>query len=471
VSAVAAAVQQQVEAPKLVVVPARGRAEPRLAPPLPQRTKITELRKAAKLADITFMPWQDIAGRYITAVRGRRWLYPEVAIVVARQNGKSTLLVPRIVMGLLAGRRITHTAQNRELPREVFGEVASVMEEHFRPLLKRPPRFANGQESLHMLDGGAYRIVAPTRRGARGWSNDDVIVDETRELDDFDFIAAAKPTLATSASPQMMYLSNAGDETSVVLNALRQRADSDPDLAYLEWSAEPGRPTEDRMGWAEANPALGHRITYDFLATAYRQLPTAVYETEHLCRWVATMASKVVSDVAWDRARRALGQVKRPAMAIKVDPNGRRASAVIAWVDGGPGAVRLIADVEGEPIDLDAFGKELVKVAGKLGVRAVGFDPWTDKDLARHFPNAKGIAGQDYTAASERFARAVEGGQLRHNDAGALTADLAFTVRREMGRVWFAAQANTDRPTTASLAAIRAFWLATAPNERGPQLW
>jgi phage terminase large subunit-like protein len=120
------------------------------------------------------------------------------------------------------------------------------------------PRYANGQEEVRLTNGGIYSIVAPTRGGARGPSRDLVIIDELREMDTWDFIAAAKPTMTASPDPQMLYLSNAGEEHSIVLNAIRDRAASDPALAYLEWSAAPERTPDDREGWAEANPAMGH---------------------------------------------------------------------------------------------------------------------------------------------------------------------------------------------------------------------
>ena len=69
-------------------------------------------------------------------------------------------------------------------------------------------------------------------------------------------MAASRPTLTASRNPQTIYCSNAGDDMSVVLNALRTRAETDPSLAYMEWSAAPERPIDDREGWAEANPAL-----------------------------------------------------------------------------------------------------------------------------------------------------------------------------------------------------------------------
>src|SRR6185503_5166899 len=203
------------------------------------------------------------ANLHLMAGNGR-WQYPEVAIVVARQNGKSTLLIPRILWGLEHGERIMHTAQNRTLPREIFEQVAELVP---KASLKRPVRLANGQERIDTRSGGCYRIVAPTRGGARGPSNDLVIIDEVREMDTWDFMAAARPTLTASRNPQTLYLSNAGEDTSVVLNSLRERAVAGDDrLAYLEWSAHPERDHMDIEGWQEANPAYGLTIDHETLA-------------------------------------------------------------------------------------------------------------------------------------------------------------------------------------------------------------
>jgi len=218
----------------------KGRVHPRVGPPLPARSAAPRFVTQATEIGIDLFPWQKTAARYLYALgHGTKFLYPEVAIVVGRQNGKTELLVPLIVDRLRQGRRIMHTAQDRELPREVHGRVADVMIEKYRDELRSKPRFANGQEEIRMKNGGRYRLVAPSRSGARGPSNDDVILDEVREQDDHDFMAAAEPTLAASSNPQFIFLSNAGDDSSVVLNGLRARAGLDPSLAYLEWSADP----------------------------------------------------------------------------------------------------------------------------------------------------------------------------------------------------------------------------------------
>jgi hypothetical protein len=394
-------------------------------------------------------------------------------MVVARQNGKSTILVPRIVMALLRGERVMHTAQNRELPRAIYHQVAGIMETRFAALLAHRPRYANGQELITMRDGGSYRIVAPNTAGARGYSNDLVIIDEVREMKDFDFIGAARPTLAASTNEQMLYLSNAGDESSVVLNALRKRSETDPQLAYLEWSARPERPAEDTAGWAEANPALGYTIDLDTLRTAFSQLPLPLFETEHLCRWVTTMLPRVVPEVAWARTRQAVGAPLRPVMGVAQDPAGRRASAVAAWMTDSTVNLHVLSDHDGYPLDLEAFSAELAQAARTMGIRRVAFDPWTDRDLARSlerdFKEADAVTAADYEAACERFARVVEAGQLRCEDPDlVLAGDMAHTVRRETRHGWVAARASDERATTASFAAIRAVWLATSPAARPP---
>jgi phage terminase large subunit-like protein len=116
---------------------------------------------------------------------GDRWLYREVAVIVARQNGKTTLLIPLIAQRLLAGQSIMHAAQNARLPREVHEEVVDLLREHYPKELaaKRSVSYAVGHEVIKLRSGGQYRIVAPTRSGARGTPTDLVIVDELREME------------------------------------------------------------------------------------------------------------------------------------------------------------------------------------------------------------------------------------------------------------------------------------------------
>lgn len=463
--------------PVAVVV---GREQPRLAPPVPARSMVEHFDATAKQVDISLFPWQKLTARYLTGLgKDDRWLFPEVCAIVARQNGKTTLLVPLIVSRLLMGLRIMHAAQNREIPREVFGQVADVMMTHFRDRLKSKPRTANGQEQIRTKDGGLYRIAAATRDGARGPSNDLVIVDELRTLKTFEFIAAAKPTLAASQNPQIVYISNAGDSESVVLNAISLRAQTDPTLAYIEWSAAPERSADDIDGWLESNPSVGHiPHLLDYLEREYQtnklQGTLAIFETEHLCRAVATMRERLVPDLAWAALNEpALEDAHRPAMAVSMSPDGSRASAAIAWMrEDFTVGLRLLVEATGEPIDTAVMGDELRKQALALGIRRVGYDPLTDAELAKYFKKPEPISGQKFANASAQFVNLVTAKHLRWTDADAVSDDLTWTSRKldkETG-TFQAVRAQDDRSITASLAAIRAVWLASGPKPSLPRI-
>jgi hypothetical protein len=431
----------------------------------------TFLQSAADL-EIELMDWQVVAARYLYALGPtERWLYPEFAALVARQNGKTTLLLPHILTRMRMSRRVLHTAQNREIPRETHELLASHLDGS-PEVAKGGIRWANGQEVIKFRNGGRYTLVAP-RHGVRGHHADDVIQDEVREQRDEMLRAAMLPTLAASPNPQTVYLSNAGDEESVVLNGLRRRKDERGPLAYLEWSADPVRSLDDEAGWAEANPALGHTISMDRLREFRQTLTAATFETEHLCRWVVSTRERLVDEYAWDVCHGEVPEPRRPFMGVSMDPSGTRASAAIAWqLEGGDVALRLLFDVAGSPIDTAALGKDMREKALRLGVASVGFDPLTDAELAKFFRKAEPISGGKYANASARFVTAVNGRRIRWDDARQVTEDLTWTARKphdESGS-YQAVRAKDDRPITAALAAIRAVWLASGPKPAAPKV-
>ena len=149
----------------------------------------------------------------------------------------------------------------------------------------------------------------------------------------------------------------------------------DPDLAYLEWSAAPERDAADRAGWAEANPAIGHIPGFEeSIARAYNAAllggGMAGFETESLCRWVTSMRERLVDGLAWAACEiDDVGRPVRPALGVATDPKGTRASAAVAWqLPDGQLALRLLADVTGDPVDVVALGKELRSLAARWGV-------------------------------------------------------------------------------------------------------
>jgi hypothetical protein len=134
--------------------------------------------------------------------------------------------------------------------------------------------------------------------------------------------------------------------------------------------------------------------------------------------------------------------------------------------------VTVSAEVTGNPINIVDLAVDLTAQAQTAGVTAVGFDPWTDQHLARHFPVTEGINGQEFANASERFVSAVETQALRWQAADAISVDLPYVARKiTTGRSYMADRADPDRSITAALAAIRAVWLASNPQVQIPQVY
>jgi hypothetical protein len=457
-----------------------GSPTPRIGPPPPLRHGLDDYRRQAAALDITPMPWQDTVASYMTALGpDDLWLYPEVAAIVARQQGKTTLVKPLIVERLQMGRKIMHIAQVRELPRIMFEIIADAIEESSPELLPRRrgkiiwPRRGAGSESIMLTNGGSYRIASASSGGARGHSNDDLIIDELREMETDEIISAARYTLSFSENPQTIYLSNAGTDDSVVLNGIRARAGEDSSLAYLEWSADPDYAPDDRRGWVQANPAIGHypqvirKLEQDY-TSARLAGNMAGFETERLCRWVKTMREPLVNPEQWNACKvPRLPKSIRQHVAVSMDPSGARASAASAWLDkDGICYVTLLADIVGDPVDTGLVGPVWRDAAIARHTPKVGFDPLTDGEFAKFFKATESISGQKFTNATATFVRLVQSGQLRWADAESVGTDLTWTARKENDETgsFQAVRANDDRPITAALAAIRAVWLASGPS-------
>lgn len=465
-----------------------GHASPRIGPPVPLRHDLASYRETAATIGICPMPWQDTAATYTTALSpDDLWLYREVAVIVGRQNGKTTFTMPLIIGRLLAGRRIMHIAQVRELPRVMFEAIADVVEQTNPNLLPNRrgktiwARRGAGSESIVLTNGGEYRIASAIT-GGRGFSFDDLLIDELREMDTFDVVNAAKPAQKFSENPQTIYLSNMGDEDAVILNSLTARSGKDPSLAYLEWSADPEYDASDTRGWVQSNPAIGHypqvlrELEQDYRA-AVLSGNLAGFETEALCRQVPTMRPRLVDEFAWTRAK-GIGEPKptRPCFGISMDPDGTRASVVMAWrIDDKTFGLKELFDVKVNEDGLDELGADAFNTSRRLNAVSVGFDNRTDKAFARHFKTkAKSIIGKDFDQASVAFVQALERSEIRWFDGEHITEDLKSTSRKDNAETgtYHAVKSKDDVPITAALAAIRAFWLASgSPYVREARIW
>jgi hypothetical protein len=182
-----------------------------------------------------------------------------------------------------------------------------------------------------------YRVAATSRRGARGFSADLILMDELREHQTWDSWAAVVNTMNARPKAQAWAFSNAPDALGVVLRYLRALAhrelgwpDEDEDLqgiilgeieampdsddvpevefdtGFFEWSMKPGVPRNDPEGLMQANPACNHTevtencITWRALISGLRTSPAHIAEAEICCRETTLGVGGPFPEGSWD---------------------------------------------------------------------------------------------------------------------------------------------------------------------------
>ena len=239
--------------------------------------------KLARFAGINLDPWQELLLRSMlrTAPDSNRWASYENLILVPRQNGKSLTLEAFDLAKLFLsppGHMVMHTAHQLKTAKESF--------RHLQGILKNAPELnaevarvngAHGEEGFELKNGSRLLFVARGVNGSgRGFSPDDVLFDEAYRLppeaeEALIYAVSAKP------NPQLVYASSTGFPDSTVLWSLvqRGRAGGDESLMMAEWSSDADLDLTDeeqmRAAVAQANPALGYRLTLEKTKTEWRK--------------------------------------------------------------------------------------------------------------------------------------------------------------------------------------------------------
>jgi len=320
-----------------------GRTEPRLwTKPLRPLTRGTskgfEVIDFAEMIGEPLLPWEQWAAIHALELLPDGSLrFRTILILVARQNGKSTL--KRIItlwrMYMEGARRIIGIAQDVALARDQWNLCQQTI--HACPDLEAEwgrARNVNGDEWFEAA-GCRYGIKAANRRAGRGGSNDEVNIDELREQQDWAAWGAVSKTTMAKASGQVWAMSNAGDDTSVVLNQLRDTALSgrDDSMFLAEWSAPDGCELDDWDAIAQANPGLGYVIFEPAIRSALATDPPAIYRTEVLCQRVDQLDG-AIDLAAWNACADPAGTLEslraRVAAVFDVAPDGMHATLCAA---------------------------------------------------------------------------------------------------------------------------------------------
>jgi phage terminase large subunit-like protein len=358
---------------------------------------IQDVRDIAEIIGIPLLPWQDyVLKDMLTVDKKGMFIRKTNLLLIARQSGKTHLARMLILAHLLKwdSKNILIMSSNRSMALDTFRQVAQVLEsnDHLKGFVKQI-RYANGTESIEMLDGRRLDVVAATRDGSRGRTADFLFIDELREINEEGYRAAI-PTTRARPNSQTLLTSNAGDAFSVVLNDMRERALENPpkSFGFYEYSAPQYCKITDRHGWAQANPALGYTISEESLEEAVATSPIENTRTELLCQWIDSLSSPWPHGVLEDTsdASLAIPPGGYTIFAFDVSPSRRNASLVAGQIlpDGRIGVGILQTWESQVSVDDLKIAADIKSHADLYRPRQICYDKYTAQSIADRLTNA-----------------------------------------------------------------------------------
>jgi len=404
------------------------------------------------------MPWQRWLLIHALELRADgSFRFRTVLVLVARQNGKTlTVLIKNLwKMFVLRVPMVIGTAQNLDVSEESW-DAAVEMVESIPDLAAELPKDGgivrvNGKKTLKLAHGSRWKVAAASRKGGRGLSGDDVNLDELREHHTWDSWAAVTKTTMARRKAQIWAFSNAGDDRSIVLNDLRERAilaaqspEIDSTLGIMEWSAPDDCPIDDPAALAMANPALGYPqgISMEALDAARETDPEPVFRTECMCQRVPDLVPSKIPLTAWVKCRDPYSTVS-DGLVLSWAVSWKRdwgAIAVSGYRDDGLPHGELVEYREGT----DWMSTRMGELARKHQVLAVVYDPAGPgasllTEVTERLPvklEPKAMTARDQANACGQLYDAVITGQFRQLGDDRLLTMLRGSATRTLVDAW-----------------------------------
>ena len=432
---------------------------------------------------INLMEWQRFVCIHGHKIRADgRWAHSELGLIMARQQGKSTLMMLRILTGMFVWGEGLQLASAHRLTTslETFRQIVGLIEKN--PRLEKEVkkiRWQHGAEEIELF-GNRRFVVKAANNAARGLSKPETIhLDELREYKDEDAWSSMRYSMMAAKNPQVWIYSSAGDQHSVILNKLRERAiasatSGDP-IGWFEWSAEPDAPIllpSGEINWsafAQANPSLGITIHPDNLKAVINDPPDIV-RTEVLAQWVDTINSAI------DAQKWGLCQSE----PIPLDPEAPTWLGLDLSPDRKFGALVATQKLSGERFNLVllhtwsndysindlAVANDIAPYVRKYNTQTVAYSKRTAQAVAsRLVPAGIPITDMDgaiYAESCDRWLGAINSHRLQHGGQDELTQQTLSAAKLPYGDgSWIIGRRASRVAVCAAVASALATYFAT----------
>jgi hypothetical protein len=466
-----------------------GAQEPRIKV-IPDGDEHPEWPRVLEMLDelgILLDPWQRMLLWASMLVRGGLWAAFTVAACLPRQNGKNGVVESRQLTGGLVLREPLqiHTAHLADTSNVAFARMDDMIDSvsWLKARTKHVWR-ANGKEAVEFADGSKIRFRTRTRGGGRGFSGSPVYFDEAMYLPEVS-LASILPVVSAQPNPQVWYTGSAVDqleqEDAVAFARVRERAlaGDDDRLVYFEWSLDVDSPDEvpaDVAGsvdaWAATNPALGIRITPEYVKAERAELSPRAFAVERLGvgDWPVTDGSQqtVIDLEVWDKLEDAgseiVGQVAF-AFDVSVDRSAAAIGVAGRTLDGQV-HVELVEHREGTkwllPRLVELNQRHSPRAVYASGAPVVG--TLVDELRLAAVPVVP-LNGTEYGQACASLVDAVNERDVRHLGQPKVRAAIRGAATRDLDgtQVWSRKSSSVDISPLVSVTL--AHWgVATAPS-------
>lgn len=466
-----------------------GTAPPalRVAPPRVTANEWEDVADLSQRLGVQLDDWQeDILEAALGTRRDGLWAAKQVGISVPRQNGKSQLLVARLLAGalLFGERKIIVSAHQQDTARETFGKFLEIYDES--PALRKRIKpggimQALNREAITFANGARVQFKARQGAGGRGFSCDCLLLDEAQILSQRVW-ASINSTMSARENPQVWLLGTppTPDDDGDTFSKVRQAAKGGKSttLAYVEWSADrDDNPAHEHTRW-KANPAWHTRINHEIVQGEFETYTAENFARERLGLWDdATAKGQVFSKDAWEKLadREPDDALLSYGVKFTADGSGVALAAALKPRGGGPVFIKPLrqenlgagtqwlvdflkehqADAAQIVIDGRSGVGYLVNALREAGVRnkKLVIVPTTDQVVAGN------------TMFEQRFTN----GTLRHSGSKAFNDQVTGARKRKIGTGGgFGFEATQDDGTVVMLdAAALALWGVTT-TKRDP---
>lgn len=438
----------------------------------------------------------------LMAEAGPRWAALEVAIICGRQNLKTWALEMTALYDAFFRdvKRVVWTSHRFKTTQQAFADLEQIVgdTDWLRPKVRKT-RHSSGDEGFELVNGARIDFLARSTGGGRGLTGDTVILDEALYLSP-QMMGALLPTLSARPDPHVRYGSSPGILESDVLRSIRDRGRSlsDPSLGYIEWASEPGDCADplcdhgltaegclldDEARWAAANPALGRRISLEYVRQERRALAADPVEfmRERMGWWQDPPdedAGQVFPAEAWKGCQDSQSQLDpQTPVALAVDVSWDRSSAQVAACGrraDGLWHVQLVHSCD--PATVVAWLKATTAARPTLGValQATGA-PVSSllPDLERELDvPVIPVAAADIPRACGLAFDAVRSRSVRHLGQTQVERALAVAETRTLSDGWALDRKRSRLDISPLVAWVHALWAAsTFDEDPGPDFF